>query len=51
LFLALMFSLVAAFLPELFPVRLRYAGASAAFVLANRLGGGFAPPWGHEFDV
>ncbi|MEU6227246.1 MFS transporter [Streptomyces sp. NPDC047042] len=41
--LALMFSPVAAFLPELFPARLRYTGASAAFILANTLGGGFAP--------
>jgi MFS family permease len=41
--LALMFSPVAAFLPELFPARLRYSGASAAFILANTLGGGFAP--------
>ncbi|MFM9642353.1 MFS transporter [Streptomyces turgidiscabies] len=40
--LALMFSPVAAFLPELFPARLRYTGASAAFILANTLGGGFA---------
>ncbi|WTP58686.1 MHS family MFS transporter [Streptomyces phaeochromogenes] len=43
MFLALMFSPVAAFLPELFPARLRYTGASAAFILANTLGGGFAP--------
>ncbi|MFC4499357.1 MULTISPECIES: MFS transporter [Streptomyces] len=41
--LALMFSPVAAFLPELFPARLRYTGASTAFILANTLGGGFAP--------
>ncbi|MDX3129909.1 MFS transporter [Streptomyces europaeiscabiei] len=41
--LALMFSPVAAFLAELFPTRLRYTGASAAFILANTLGGGFAP--------
>ncbi|BBC37432.1 putative transmembrane transporter protein [Streptomyces graminofaciens] len=41
--LALMFSPVAAFLSELFPARLRYTGASAAFILANTLGGGFAP--------
>ncbi|MFG2130926.1 MFS transporter [Streptomyces sp. NPDC048751] len=41
--LALMFSPVAAFLPELFPARLRYTGASAAFILANTVGGGFAP--------
>ncbi|GAA3808512.1 MFS transporter [Streptomyces phyllanthi] len=41
--LALMFSPVAAFLPELFPARLRYTGASATFILANTLGGGFAP--------
>lgn len=41
--LALMFSPVAAFLPELFPARLRYTGASAAFILANTFGGGFAP--------
>ncbi|UUU21168.1 MFS transporter [Streptomyces sp. DSM 40750] len=41
--LALMFSPVAAFLAELFPARLRYTGASAAFILANTLGGGFAP--------
>ncbi|MBA2949410.1 MFS transporter [Streptomyces himalayensis] len=39
----LMFSPVAAFLPELFPARLRYTGASATFILANTLGGGFAP--------
>lgn len=39
----LMFSPIAAFLPELFPARLRYTGASAAFILANTLGGGFAP--------
>ena len=43
MFLALMFSPVAAFLPELFPARMRYTGASAAFILANTLGGGFAP--------
>ncbi|MFI9580560.1 MFS transporter [Streptomyces sp. NPDC052236] len=43
LLLALMFSPVAAFLPELFPAHLRYTGASAAFILANTLGGGFAP--------
>jgi MFS family permease len=43
LLLALMFSPVAAFLAELFPARLRYTGASAAFILANTLGGGFAP--------
>lgn len=43
MFLALMFSPMAAFLPELFPARLRYTGASAAFILANTLGGGFAP--------
>jgi MFS family permease len=43
MFLALMFSPVAAFLQELFPARLRYTGASAAFILANTLGGGFAP--------
>jgi hypothetical protein len=41
--LALMFSPMAAFLAELFPARLRYTGASAAFILANTLGGGFAP--------
>ncbi|WP_338898929.1 MFS transporter [Streptomyces sp. TG1A-60] len=41
--LAVMFSPVAAFLAELFPARLRYTGASAAFILANTLGGGFAP--------
>ncbi|MCL8016299.1 MFS transporter [Streptomyces sp. AS02] len=41
--LALMFSPAAAFLTELFPARLRYTGASAAFILANTLGGGFAP--------
>ncbi|MGW0822826.1 MFS transporter [Streptomyces sp. NPDC002845] len=39
----LMFSPIAAFLPELFPARLRYTGASATFILANTLGGGFAP--------
>ncbi|MET8977088.1 MFS transporter [Streptomyces sp. NPDC004539] len=38
-----MFAPIAAFLPELFPARLRYTGASAAFILANTLGGGFAP--------
>lgn len=43
MFLALMFSPMAAFLSELFPARLRYTGASAAFILANTLGGGFAP--------
>jgi MFS family permease len=41
--LALMFSPMAAFLAELFPARLRYTGASATFILANILGGGFAP--------
>ncbi|MDX3638242.1 MFS transporter [Streptomyces sp. MB09-02B] len=41
--LAVMFSPVAAFLAELFPAKLRYTGASAAFILANTLGGGFAP--------
>ncbi|MEU3282702.1 MFS transporter [Streptomyces antibioticus] len=39
----MMFSPMAAFLPELFPARLRYSGASATFILANTLGGGFAP--------
>jgi MFS family permease len=39
----LMFSPMAAFLPELFPARMRYTGASATFILANTLGGGFAP--------
>jgi MFS family permease len=39
----LIFAPLAAFLPELFPARLRYTGASAAFILANTLGGGFAP--------
>ncbi|MFF3378533.1 MFS transporter [Streptomyces sp. NPDC002680] len=43
MFLALMFSPVAAFLSELFPARMRYTGASAAFILANTFGGGFAP--------
>lgn len=43
LLLALMFSPMAAFLAELFPARLRYTGASAAFIVANTLGGGFAP--------
>lgn len=38
-----MFAPIAAFLPELFPARLRYTGASASFILANTLGGGFAP--------
>jgi hypothetical protein len=33
----------AAFLPELFPARMRYTGASAAFILVNAFGGGFAP--------
>ncbi|MGW2047267.1 MFS transporter [Streptomyces sp. NPDC001858] len=41
--LALTLSPMAAFLPELFPARLRYTGASATFVLANTFGGGFAP--------
>ncbi|GHE65915.1 MFS transporter [Streptomyces capitiformicae] len=41
--LVLMFGPIAVFLPELFPARLRYTGASAAFILANTLGGGFAP--------
>lgn len=39
----LMFAPIAAFLPELFPAHLRYTGASATFILANTLGGGFAP--------
>ncbi|MFE7275933.1 MFS transporter [Streptomyces sp. NPDC057623] len=39
----MMFAPMAAFLPELFPTRLRYTGASAAFILAVTLGGGFAP--------
>ncbi|MBL1102650.1 MFS transporter [Streptomyces coffeae] len=39
----LLFSPIAAFLPELFPARLRYTGASATFILASTLGGGFAP--------
>ncbi|MFD2688566.1 MFS transporter [Streptomyces phyllanthi] len=43
LFFIMMFSPIAAFLPELFPARLRYTGASATFILANTLGGGFAP--------
>ncbi|MDO0916780.1 MFS transporter [Streptomyces sp. DT2A-34] len=43
LLLILMFGPMAAFLPELFPARLRYTGASATFILANTLGGGFAP--------
>ncbi|MFE0517074.1 MFS transporter [Streptomyces sp. NPDC058964] len=37
------FSPMAAFMAELFPARLRYTGASAAFILANTIGGGFAP--------
>ncbi|MGP4009239.1 MFS transporter [Streptomyces sp. 4N124] len=41
--LAVMFSPMATFLAELFPARLRYTGASATFILANTLGGGFAP--------
>ncbi|WP_433476271.1 MFS transporter [Spirillospora sp. CA-142024] len=39
----LSFAPIAAFLPELFPARLRYTGASATFIVANTLGGGFAP--------
>lgn len=39
----LMFGPMAAYLPELFPTRLRYSGASATFIIANTLGGGFAP--------
>ncbi|MFI1360105.1 MFS transporter [Streptomyces sp. NPDC020898] len=39
----MMFSPMAAFLPELFPARLRYTGASATFILAATFGGGFAP--------
>ncbi|EKX62479.1 MFS transporter [Streptomyces ipomoeae] len=39
----MMFAPMAAFLPELFPARLRYTGASATFILAVTLGGGFAP--------
>ncbi|MFG2276126.1 MFS transporter [Streptomyces chartreusis] len=39
----MMFSPMAAFMAELFPAHVRYTGASAAFVLANTLGGGFAP--------
>ncbi|MGW6908561.1 MFS transporter [Streptomyces sp. NPDC054940] len=40
---SMMFVPMAAFLPELFPARLRYTGASATFILAVTLGGGFAP--------
>jgi MFS family permease len=32
-----------AFLPDLFPARVRYTGASAAFNLGGILGGGLAP--------
>jgi MFS family permease len=39
----LMFGPMAAWLPELFPTHLRYSGASATFIIANTLGGGFAP--------
>jgi uncharacterized transporter YbjL len=39
----MMFAPMAAFLPELFPARVRYTGASATFILAVTLGGGFAP--------
>ncbi|KUO03207.1 MFS transporter [Streptomyces caeruleatus] len=41
--IVMMFAPMAAFLPELFPARLRYTGASATFILAVTLGGGFAP--------
>ncbi|MFJ2115101.1 MFS transporter [Streptomyces sp. NPDC087850] len=40
---AMMFAPIAAFLPELFPARLRYTGASTSFILALTLGGSFAP--------
>ncbi|WP_105971078.1 MFS transporter [Streptomyces geranii] len=40
---SMMFAPMAAFLPELFPARMRYTGASATFILALTLGGGFAP--------
>jgi MFS family permease len=40
---ALMFAPMAAFLPELFPARMRYTGASVTFILALTFGGGFAP--------
>ncbi|GAA3240066.1 MFS transporter [Nonomuraea helvata] len=43
LLFTLSFAPIAAFLPELFPARLRYTGASTTFILANTLGGGFAP--------
>ncbi|MGW0710928.1 MFS transporter [Streptomyces sp. NPDC002643] len=39
----MMFAPMAAFLPELFPARMRYTGASATFILALTFGGGFAP--------
>ncbi|MEW2386138.1 MFS transporter [Micromonospora sp. NPDC047707] len=39
----LIFALVGAWLAEFFPTRVRYSGASGAFVLAGVLGGGFAP--------
>ncbi|MFI6577855.1 MFS transporter [Nocardiopsis sp. NPDC050513] len=39
----MVFAPMAAFLPELFPARVRYTGASATFILALTLGGGFAP--------
>ncbi|MGW0710922.1 MFS transporter [Streptomyces sp. NPDC002643] len=40
---AMVFAPMAAFLPELFPARMRYTGASATFILALTFGGGFAP--------
>ena len=40
---SLMFAPMAAFLPELFPARMRYTGASVTFILALTFGGGFAP--------
>lgn len=42
-FFTLIFSPMGAFLPELFPTRLRYTGAAATFMVAITLGGGFAP--------
>ncbi|MET8979297.1 MFS transporter [Streptomyces sp. NPDC004539] len=41
--MVLMFAPLAAFLPELFPARMRYTGASATFILGLTLGGGFTP--------
>jgi len=43
LVMGLVYGPLGAFLPHLFPARVRYTGASAAFNLGGVVGGGFTP--------